>query len=44
MLTDKHLKEYQLVLDKVLENTISDIQVLEELTKPISPENSIGRV
>ncbi len=38
------LKEIEILIIQEIENTKKSITNLEELTKPIAPENAIGRV
>lgn len=44
MLNAEELDKYKKVLDQAIEKTRANIEELEELTRPIAPENSIGRV
>lgn len=43
-MTEKELKNIESVIIEAIEKTKQSILNLEELTKPIAPENAIGRV
>lgn len=43
-MTEKERKELKTKIELSISDTERDIAELEELTKPIAPENSIGRV
>jgi len=43
-MTDKQKKDIRIKIEKLIQDSFADIEVLEEATAPISPENSIGRV
>ena len=43
-MTEEQRKELKFKILTSIESTKSDIEELKELTKPISPENAIGRV
>ena len=43
-MTEEERNELKLKIDQSISDTERDISELEELTKPISPENAIGRV
>lgn len=43
-MTEQQKKEIRLKIEKLIEDSLADIEVLEQATAPISPENSIGRV
>lgn len=40
----EELKNIEIIIKTEIENTVHSISNLEELTKPIAPENAIGRV
>ena len=40
----KELKDIELLIREEIQNTQKSIEHLKELTKPIAPENAIGRV
>ena len=43
-MNEKEKKEFKEKLNEVFEQTKSRIADLKELTKPIAPENAIGRI
>ncbi len=43
-MTDEEKESYRLTVEKAIQKTELAISELEELTKPIAPENAIGRV
>ena len=44
IMTSKELKKIKIVINQEIEKTKISISNYEELTKPIAPENAIGRV
>lgn len=44
MITEEELQQIAIALEKAEKRTTSQIEELEELTRPIAPENAIGRV
>ena len=43
-MTEEERSELKLLISKSISDTEKNICVLEELTKPIAPENAIGRI
>lgn len=43
-MTSKEITEFKKRLKELIEKQEEEIRMLEEMTQPISPENSIGRV
>ena len=43
-MTEQELKNIEIIIKDEIEKTLQSITNLKELTKPIAPENAIGRV
>ena len=44
LMTELELKNIEKIIKEAIDKTLKSIAIIEELTKPIAPENAIGRI